>query len=193
MSASWSQSGSFLRTVSVGYLQESCGEGAMFSSRLKTETVKKLLKSCNYKGIDVLLVDTPPNVSDEHLGMVNYLKPDSGVVVTTPQRLSLQDVVRQIDFCRKAGIGVLGIVENMRGFVCPGCSHQKSIFKDTGVESYCRSNGIAYLGSIGLQQEIARRSDSGHAIQSEVVAQIADAIISACPRKGRSTDTQQTQ
>lgn len=183
--------GRFLKAVSVGHLQESCGEGAMFSSRLKTGAVKKLLKSCNYDGVEVLLVDTPPNVSDEHLAMVNFMRPSFGVVVTTPQKFSLQDVARQIDFCRKAGIGVLGVVENMKRFVCPGCGHHKSIFKDTGVESYCISSGIPYLGSIDLRQEIARRSDSGDAVQEEVLGQVADAILSVLASKGRPPGPEQ--
>jgi Mrp family chromosome partitioning ATPase len=69
-------------------------------------------------------VDTPPGTSDEHLSIVQYLKEsgiDGAVLVTTPQEVSLQDVRKEITFCRKVGIPILGIIENMSGFVCPNC------------------------------------------------------------------------
>lgn len=167
----------FLKAISVGYMQDSYDEAIVFGSTLKTNTVKKLLKCCDYKDTDVLLIDTPPNISDEHLGMVNFIKPHFGVVVTTPQRFSLQDVIRQIDFCKKANIKILGVIENMKKFTCGNCQHQKDIFKDTGIESYCNSNGIPYLGSIDLRQDIAKSSDIGIPIHDHVVEKLAETIL----------------
>ncbi|ADM12607.1 Nbp35-like nucleotide binding protein [Encephalitozoon intestinalis ATCC 50506] len=167
----------FLKVVSVGYLQD-CGEGIMFSSSFKTGIIKKFLAQCNYEGVDVLLLDTPPNVTDEHLGMVNFIKPKFAIVVTTPQKFSLQDVIRQIDFCRKAKISVLGVIENMKRFVCPRCSHQKNVFVNTEVESYSKSNGIPYLGSIDLRQDIAKASDIGRPTREEIFDRMADAVLS---------------
>ncbi|KMV65077.1 putative nucleotide binding protein [Encephalitozoon cuniculi EcunIII-L] len=172
-----------LKAVSAGYLQDPCEEGVVFSSTLKTSAMRKLLKWCSYEGTDVLLLDTPPNVTDEHLGMVNFIRPRFGIVVTTPQKFSLQDVARQVDFCRKARIEVLGIIENMKRFTCQKCGHSKSIFRSVGVESYCMSNGIAYLGSIDLKQDIAKRSDSGDTIEEEVLGKIVDAIMVVCSSK----------
>lgn len=168
----------FLKVVSAGYVQNSYGEGAMFSSRLKTNVLKKLLRHCNYEGVDILLLDTPPNVTDEHLGMVNFIKPRLGIIVTTPQKFAMQDVIRQIDFCRKAKIDVLGLVENMKKFICPNCNHQKNVFRSTGVDSYCKSNGVAYLGSINLQQDIAKTSDMGNAVRDDTFNRICDLIMS---------------
>ena len=76
--------------------------------------------------VDVLVIDTPPGTSDEHISVVEALtsgcSPDGAVLVTTPQGVSLSDVRREASFCVKAGIPVLGVVENMSGFVCPHCS-----------------------------------------------------------------------
>lgn len=69
-------------------------------------------------------MDTPPGTSDEHLSIVNYLKesrPDGAVIVTTPQEVSLLDVRKEINFCKKVNIPIIGVVENMSGFVCPKC------------------------------------------------------------------------
>ena len=69
-------------------------------------------------------VDTPPGTSDEHLTVVKALKnvrPDGAVVVTTPQDVALATIRKELNFCRKMDVKVLGIVENMSGFVCPHC------------------------------------------------------------------------
>lgn len=86
--------------------------------------IKQFLRDVDWGTLDYLLVDTPPGTSDEHLSIATYLKDagiDGAVLVTTPQETSLQDVRKEINFCRKVGIRILGVVENMAGFVCPGC------------------------------------------------------------------------
>lgn len=74
--------------------------------------------------ITLYLTDTPPGTSDEHLTVVKALKnvnPDGAVVVTTPQEVALATIRKELNFCRKMDLTVLGIVENMSGFVCPYC------------------------------------------------------------------------
>ena len=85
--------------------------------------IKQFLRDVNWAELDYLVVDTPPGTSDEHLSIVQYLKGavDGAVIVTTPQEVALQDVRKEINFCRKVGVRVLGVVENMAGFVCPRC------------------------------------------------------------------------
>ena len=84
--------------------------------------IKQFLKDVDWALLDYLVVDTPPGTSDEHLSLVNYLSTagiDGAILVTTPQEVSLQDVRKEIAFCRKVGIRILGLVENMSVFVCP--------------------------------------------------------------------------
>jgi Mrp family chromosome partitioning ATPase len=87
------------------------------------------------------------------------------VVVTTPQEVSLLDVRKEIDFCRKAGIRVLGIVENMSGFVCPSCRHESQIFKATtgGEESWPRKPAYL-LGAVPLDPRIGMACDYGESL-----------------------------
>jgi Mrp family chromosome partitioning ATPase len=80
-----------------------------------------------WNDLDYLLIDTPPGTSDEHLAVLENIKSIeyknySAVIVTTPQNLSVNDVRREITFCKKVGIPISGIVENMSGFVCPCCN-----------------------------------------------------------------------
>ncbi|KAH9410643.1 NUBPL iron-transfer P-loop NTPase [Ordospora pajunii] len=170
----------FLSIVSIAYLEESEDQGTVFSSNLKTGIVKKLLKCCDYKDIEVLLIDTPPNVTDEHLGMVEFIKPRHAILVSTPQRFSLQDVVRQIGFCRKTGIRIIGVVENMRRFVCASCNHEAEVFNSVDVQKYCIECGLEYIGSIGLKQSIAKQSDLGMPVQEEIFRKLAYIIVSTC-------------
>jgi Mrp family chromosome partitioning ATPase len=74
--------------------------------------------------LEYLIVDTPPGTSDEHLSIVQYLKGadlNGAVIVTTPQEVSLLDVRKEITFCKKVNINIIGVVENMSGFICPNC------------------------------------------------------------------------
>ena len=86
--------------------------------------IKQFMRDVEWADLDVLLVDTPPGTSDEHLSIVQYLADagiDGAIVVTTPQEVACQDVRKEINFCKKVGVRVLGVVENMSSFICPCC------------------------------------------------------------------------
>jgi Mrp family chromosome partitioning ATPase len=99
--------------------------------------------------LDFLIIDSifwnysaPPGTSDEHLSLVQYLQcteNDGAIVVTTPQEVALADVRKELSFCIKTSIPILGVVENMSGFVCPSCKCQAEIFKPTsgGASKMC--------------------------------------------------------
>lgn len=87
--------------------------------------IKQFLRDVAWGELDYLVIDTPPGTSDEHLSITQYLQatsPDGAVIITTPQEVALADVRKEINFCRKVGLPILGVVENMSGFVCPKCS-----------------------------------------------------------------------
>ena len=100
-------------------------------------------------------MDTPPGTSDEHLSIVQYLKEsgiDGAIVITTPQEVSLQDVRKEINFCKKVNIPILGVVENMSSFVCPKCHVESDIFPPTtgGARAMAEEMNVRFLGSIPL-------------------------------------------
>lgn len=128
----------------------------------KNGLIKQFLKDVDWGELDYLVVDTPPGTSDEHLSVNSLLKEsavDGAVVVTTPQEVSLLDVRKEIDFCRKAGIRVLGLVENMSGFVCPKCTHESQVFRATtgGGRRLAKKMGIPFLGLFPWTLELAWR------------------------------------
>lgn len=155
-----------LGVMSIQFMLPSRDDAVIWRGPKKNGLIKQFLKDVEWGEMDYLLVDTPPGTSDEHLSVNSYLKEsgvDGAVVVTTPQEVSLLDVRKEIDFCRKAGIKVLGIVENMSGFVCPSCKHQNQIFKATtgGARNLAKETGIPFLGVVPLDPRIGMACDYG--------------------------------
>jgi Mrp family chromosome partitioning ATPase len=155
-----------LGVMSVQFMLPSRDDAVIWRGPKKNGLIKRFLRDVNWGSLDYLIVDTPPGTSDEHLSVNTYLKEagvSGAVLVTTPQEVSLQDVRRELDFCRKANIKVLGIVENMSGFVCPGCKHVAQIFKAStgGAERFAREEGIVFLGRVPLDPRIGMSCDYG--------------------------------
>ena len=124
-----------LKIMSMGLLAGVSQEDAVvWRGPKKQSMISQLLKEVNWDELDCLVIDTPPGTSDEHLAMVKTLreidvmKKTHAVLVTTPQMASLQDVGREINFCQKTQINMIGLVENMSGFVCPNCSECSNLF-----------------------------------------------------------------
>lgn len=155
-----------LAVMSVQFMLPSRDDAVIWRGAKKNGLIKQFLKDVEWGAMDFLLVDTPPGTSDEHLSVNTYLKEsgvDGAVVVTTPQEVALLDVRKEIDFCRKAGIKVLGLVENMSGFVCPNCTHESQIFQATtgGGQALAKEMGVPFLGSVPLDPRIGMSCDYG--------------------------------
>jgi len=102
--------------MSVGFLLPSLDDAVIWKGNKKTDLIKKFLREVDWGSLDYLIVDTPPGTSDEHLSLVQYMAPckiDGAVIVTTPQEISLLDVRKEINFCKKVNIPIIGVVENM--------------------------------------------------------------------------------
>ncbi|KAF7513065.1 cytosolic Fe-S cluster assembly factor nbp35 [Endocarpon pusillum] len=155
-----------LGVMSVQFMLPNRDDAVIWRGPKKNGLIKQFLKDVEWGELDYLIVDTPPGTSDEHLSVNSFLKEsgiDGAMVVTTPQEVSLLDVRKEIDFCRKAGIRVLGLVENMSGFVCPKCTHESQIFKATtgGGRQLCQEMGIPFLGAVPLDPRIGMACDFG--------------------------------
>jgi MinD-like ATPase involved in chromosome partitioning or flagellar assembly len=86
---------------------------------------------------------------------------DGAVVVTTPQEVSLLDVRKSIAFARAVKMDILGVIENMSGFVCPHCGQETAIFKVGGGEAAAKELGLPFLGRIPLDPRIVTGGDAG--------------------------------
>ncbi|HWK41292.1 MAG TPA: P-loop NTPase [Croceibacterium sp.] len=110
---------------------------------------------------ELLLVDLPPGTGDVQLTMLQKFKPAGAVVVSTPQDLALIDATRAIDLFRQADVPIVGIVENMAGYLCPHCGQPSDPFGAGGAEAAARALGETFLGRIPLAMEIRVASDAG--------------------------------
>jgi ATP-binding protein involved in chromosome partitioning len=110
---------------------------------------------------EVLLVDLPPGTGDVQLTMLQKFRPAGAVIVTTPQDLALIDATRALNLFKQAGVPIVGVVENMAGYVCPHCGEVSDPFGSGGAEAAARSLGEAFLGRVPLAMEIRVASDTG--------------------------------
>lgn len=111
-----------LQVMSVGFMLPNPDDAIIWRGPRKNGLIKQFLTDVNWGELDFLIVDTPPGTSDEHLSIVQYMKGagiDGAVVVTTPQEIAMQDVRKEINFCKKTGVECLGLVENMARYQTP--------------------------------------------------------------------------
>lgn len=107
-----------LGVMSIGFMLPNPDEAVIWRGPRKNGLIKQFLKDVYWGDIDFLVVDAPPGTSDEHISIVQFLQAtgiDGAIIVTTPQQVSLIDVRKEVNFCKKVGVPVLGVVENMSG------------------------------------------------------------------------------
>jgi Mrp family chromosome partitioning ATPase len=161
-----------LAVVSVGFLLDDDNQAVIWRGPRKNTLIKHFLRDVYWNELDYLIIDTPPGTSDEHLSTIQYLKetkPDGAIIVTTPQEVALLDVRKEINFCKKVNIPILGVIENMSTFVCPKCKTETKIFAPTtgGAIKMCSDMQVPFLGSIPLDPMIARSCDEGKSYISQ--------------------------
>ncbi|XP_066545335.1 cytosolic Fe-S cluster assembly factor nubp1 isoform X2 [Amia ocellicauda] len=162
-----------LAVMSIGFLLSSPDDAVIWRGPKKNGMIKQFLRDVDWGEVDYLIVDTPPGTSDEHLSVVQYLSSagiDGTVIITTPQEVSLQDVRKEINFCQKVKLPIIGVVENMSGFVCPKCKNNSQIFPPTtgGAEKMCQDLNIPLLGRVPLDPRIGKSCDEGKSFLAEV-------------------------
>ena len=156
-----------LAVMSCGFLLESPDAAVVWRGPKKNGLIKQFLRDVDWGDLDYLIVDTPPGTSDEHLALVSLLKNCGAfvgaVLVSTPQQVAVADVRKQVDFCHKVKLRILGFVENMSGFVCPKCDKESAIFPQTsGLERLSRETDVPLLARIPLDPKLAKACDQGH-------------------------------
>ncbi|KAJ3089768.1 Nucleotide-binding protein 2, partial [Quaeritorhiza haematococci] len=137
-----------LGVMSIGFLLQKKDDAIIWRGPKKNAMIKQFLQDVAWGDLDYLIIDTPPGTSDEHISVVEFLRecnPDGAVVVTTPQAVSLSDVRKELNFCKKVQIPILGVVENMSGYVCPHCSECSDIFSKGGGEAMASQFEVDFL------------------------------------------------
>merc|ERR1712241_1166152 len=156
-----------LSLMSAGFLLPSEDSALIWRGPKKNGLIKQLLRDVDWGDrLDYLLVDTPPGTSDEHLSIVQYLSAaglDGALIITTPQEVALLDVRKEVDFCKKVNLPILGFVENMSSFKCGKCAHESIIWPalSGGAEKMAQDLNVPLMGKIPLDPLIGKACDEG--------------------------------
>ncbi|MBT3377849.1 MAG: Mrp/NBP35 family ATP-binding protein [Lentisphaerae bacterium] len=148
--------------MSIGFLLPDSDNAVIWRGPLKNRMIQQFLKDGQWGALDYLVIDLPPGTGDEPLTVAQSIpNADGAIVVTTPQQVAIADVRKCISFCRQLKLPVLGVLENMSGFVCPHCSEHVDIFASGGGETMAKDMAVPFLGSIPIDPAIGVAADSG--------------------------------
>jgi len=151
-----------LKVMSIGFLLRQDTDAVIWRGPLKFNAIRQFLKDVAWGRLDYLVIDSPPGTGDEPLSVAQLVgSPAGAVIVTTPQDVAIADVRRCVSFCNKLSLPVVGIVENMSGFVCPKCGEKIDLFKSGGGEALAVEMKVPFLGRIPIDPEIVTSGDAG--------------------------------
>jgi ATP-binding protein involved in chromosome partitioning len=151
-----------LKVMSIAFLLPDQRDAVIWRGPMKMEMIRQFLTIVDWGDLDFLIIDSPPGTGDEPLSICQLVeKPDGAIIVTTPQEVALDDVRKSISFCNKLNMPVLGVIENMSGFICPKCGEETRIFKTGGGEKLAQECNVPFLGAIPIDPQIGEACDSG--------------------------------
>jgi ATP-binding protein involved in chromosome partitioning len=151
-----------IKVASVDFLLKNDETPVIWRGPLKMRLIQQFLSDIAWSELDFLFVDLPPGTGDEPLSVMQLIPDMDGVVIVTmPSEVSEAVVKKSVTFAKQVGIPVIGIIENLSGFVCPDCGKKIDIFKSGGGKRIAQDLSIPYLGSIPIDPQVCDDSDSG--------------------------------
>jgi len=137
------------------------GQPVVWRGPLVGGAIQQFLRDVDWGELDYLVVDLPPGTSDAQLTLAQSVPLTGAVLVTTPQQVALSDVAKALAMFRRVSVPILGLVENMSGFVCAHCGEVTDLFGRGGGERYAGENGIDFLGAVPLDITVRQGADVG--------------------------------
>ena len=174
--------GENLKVMSIGFLLGERDGAVVWRGPMKAVAIEQFLGEVEWGDLDYLIIDSPPGTGDEPLAVCQAIgKMDGAVIVTTPQETALANVRRSIKFCELLDLRVLGVIENMAGFVCPNCGEVTHVFSKGGGADMAVKAGVPFLASVPLDPAIVEAGDSGkpyiyHYSKSPAAQEFAKAV-----------------
>jgi Mrp family chromosome partitioning ATPase len=150
-----------LKVVSLEYMMKDRDEAIIWRGPLKVQAIRQFVADMDWGELDYLIVDAPPGTGDEPLSVAQTIPNVKAIVVTTPQKVALADVRKSINFCKTVKMEIIGVVENMSGFVCPHCNKTADIFKSGGGEQVAREFDLPFLGRVPMDPKVVIAGDDG--------------------------------
>ncbi|KAG7098946.1 hypothetical protein E1B28_000836 [Marasmius oreades] len=152
-----------MAAMSVGFLLKKKGDSVVWRGPKKNGMIRQFLSDVRWGELDYLVIDTPPGTSDEHLSLLEHLAPVhsklSAVIVTTPQAVALTDAMKCLSFSKAVNLPILGLIENMSGYVCPCCGEVSNVFSTGGGKAMAQREQLTFLGSLPVDTELVSLLD----------------------------------
>jgi len=151
-----------MKVVSIDFFLPEEKLPTIWRGPLKMTAIRQFLSDIVWGELDILFIDLPPGTGDEPLSVAQLLPEIDGVVIVTmPSELSRAVVEKAITFAQRLGMPIIGVVENMSGFVCPHCGEKVDIFQSGGGKKMAEETGTQFLGSIPIDPQVSMDSDKG--------------------------------
>ena len=175
-----------LHVMSIGFLLQTQDDAVIWRGPMKYQVIRQFLGEVEWGDLDFLIIDSPPGTGDEPLSVAQFLGPaKKAIVITTPQRVSIDDVRKSVQFCEKLEMPLIGIIENMSGFVCPHCGKTTDIFKSGGGNALAAEKNVPLLGQIPIEPGVVDACDNGKPVvfaeQDSVTKKVFTAIVERLP------------
>lgn len=170
-----------IKVMSVGFFLSSQDVPLIWRGPAKTGVIKQFFAEVNWGDLDVLIIDNPPGTGDEPLTILQTIPLDGVVLVTTPQSVVQEDVIKSVNMVKNLKIPIIGIIENMSGFICPQCKEEILIFGKGNGEKMAENMGVPFLGRLPLDVETSSASDIGTPVvikepESEISVKISEIV-----------------
>ena len=149
-----------VKLISVGFLLDE-ETPAIWRGPIVMGIIRQFLQQVDWGKLDYLFVDMPPGTGDAQLSLVQLVKVDGAVLVTTPQGVATADVLKGIKMFERVDVPVLGVIENMSGFACPHCGEKTDLFGRGGGRKLAAIAGVPFLGEVPLGAAVVGNSDRG--------------------------------
>jgi ATP-binding protein involved in chromosome partitioning len=167
--------------MSMGFLVEP-DQAVIWRGPMLHGSISQFLRDTYWGPLDYLIIDMPPGTGDIALTLSQMIPLAGAVVVCTPQQVALLDAVKAIAMFRKVKIPVLGMVENMSGFICPDNGIRYDIFGHGGARIKAEEMEVPFLGEVPLNMQLRQNSDTGElnlALQDPICSHAMEKIVRA--------------
>ncbi|MEE0901157.1 MAG: Mrp/NBP35 family ATP-binding protein, partial [Methanobrevibacter sp.] len=145
-----------LKVMSMAFLLDSIDTPIIWRGPQKTGAIKQLISDCHWGNLDYLIIDNPPGTGDEPLTVLQTIPDaDAVIMVTTPNVVSQEDVLKCVKMVQQMGIQKVGLIENMAYYICPHCDEKLHIFGKGNGEAFADEMEITYLGDLPIEEKVS--------------------------------------